>query len=112
MGYGEYGGGGSVHWTVIHGGDGRAENGRDPEPKKNSSGGFNNTDEFIVIIDGKEFRTKINGNHDQIRIYWPPHDPNDPKKADKMKELEPKINEARRKNADADRAAGGTGTTS
>jgi len=102
MGYGEYGGGGSVQWTVVHGGDDRAENGRDPEPS--SSSGFNQADEFIVVIDGKEYRTRINGKEDQIQIYWPPHDP---RKSDKMKELEPKINEGRRRNKEAHRAAGG-----
>ena len=103
MGYGEYGGGGSVHWTVIHGGDGRVENGRDPEPKKgNSAKAFDKEQRFIVVINGVRMEVPITGEDSQIQIYWPPHHPD---RAEKMLELEPRIKEGRRRNAEAHRAA-------
>ena len=74
MGYGEYGGGGSVHWKVVHGGDGGVDSGRDPLPKRESDGRFNG--QFIVVIKGRDpIAVDITGDHDQIQIYWPPHQP-------------------------------------
>ena len=104
MGYGEYGGGGSIHWTVIHGGDGRVENGRDPEPKKgsNAKAAYDKEQKFIVIVNGVRLELPITGEDSQIQIYWPPHHPDN---VDRMQELQPKINEGRRKNLEAHRAA-------
>jgi len=73
MGYGEYGGGGSLYWKVIHGGDGGVHSGRDPEPKRESNGYYKG--QFIVVINGKPTAYDITGDPDQIQIYWPPHKP-------------------------------------
>lgn len=74
MGYGEYGGGGSVHWKVVHGGNGGVNAGRDPLPKKDPDGVIRG--EFVVVIKGEApIRRPITGEHDQIQIYWTPHEP-------------------------------------
>jgi hypothetical protein len=73
MGYGEFGGGGSLYWKVINGGDGGVHSGRDPEPKRESNGKYKG--QFIVVIDGKPTAYDITGKQDQIQIYWPPHKP-------------------------------------
>lgn len=74
MGYGEYGGGGSVHWKVVHGGNGGVAAGRDPLPKREPNGQING--QFVVVINGTALPPiPINGDHDQIQIYWTPHQP-------------------------------------
>jgi hypothetical protein len=73
MGYGEYGGGGSLYWKVIHGGDGGVHSGRDPLPKRESDGKYGG--KFIVVINGEARAYDITGERDQIQIYWPPHKP-------------------------------------
>jgi hypothetical protein len=40
MGYGEVGGGGSVLWHVVHGGDPGVAAGRDPRPASAENGRF------------------------------------------------------------------------
>lgn len=106
MGYGEYGGGGSVHWTIIHGGDGGTGNGRDPEPKRDSTGKFEEAQKFIVVINGVRTDHPINGDHNQIQIYWPPHEPG------AIQDLQSKIDGLRRKNEDAAAAAIGNASGS
>jgi hypothetical protein len=73
MGYGEYGGGGSILWKVIHGGDGGVHSGRDPLPKRQDDRSYKG--KFIVVINGERTEYKITGARDQIQIYWPPHKP-------------------------------------
>jgi hypothetical protein len=74
MGYGEYGGGGSVHWKVVHGGNGGVSAGRDPLPKKDPDGVIRG--DFIIVIKGESPITRpITGEHDQIQIFWTPHQP-------------------------------------
>ena len=74
MGYGEYGGGGSVQWKVVHGGNGGVSAGRDPLPKKDPDGVIRG--EFIIVIKGESpIRRPITGEHDQIQIFWTPHEP-------------------------------------
>jgi hypothetical protein len=74
MGYGEFGGGGSLYWKVIQGGDGGVHSGRDPEPKREIITG-KYKGKFVVVINGKETAYDITGKQDQIQIYWPPHKP-------------------------------------
>ena len=55
MGYGEFGGGGSVHWVTVPGGGGGVSNGIDPNPPKGADGKFG----------GGKFLIKVNGNNGQ-----------------------------------------------
>lgn len=89
MGYGEVGGGGSVDWVIVHGSDGVVKNGRDQKPDKGSDGKFG---KFIMVINGKRTEYNIEDNPSQIQIYWPPHTP------EAIQELNPKIEEGRRRN--------------
>ncbi len=69
MGYGEVGGGGSVLWHVVHGGDGGGGAGRDPRPNRPENG------QFHVWINGEFIGTYAidHGNPRQIQIVWGPH---------------------------------------
>ena len=44
MGYGEFGGGGSVKWKVQHGGDSKQHSDTDPKPSANDRG------QFLLVI--------------------------------------------------------------
>ena len=61
MGYGEVGGGGSVDWLVVHGGNLGISSGSDPHPPKA-------TGKFIVFI-GNE-APKVVPLTTRIRIVW------------------------------------------
>jgi hypothetical protein len=69
MGYGEVGGGGSVLWHVVHGGDPGVAAGRDPRPASAENG------RFAVWINGQLIGTFPidHGNPRQIQIVWSPH---------------------------------------
>jgi hypothetical protein len=73
MGYGEVGGGGSVLWHVVHGGDVGGGAGRDPRPSRFETG------EFVVFINGQKYGPfPIDyGNPRQIQIVWSPHTEDD-----------------------------------
>jgi hypothetical protein len=87
MGYGEAGGGGSVCWTIVHGGDGTVKNDKDKKPEKGGK--------FILIVNGERSEFDIKNEDDQIQIYWPPHHP------DRMdEETKEKIRKARKENHD------------
>jgi hypothetical protein len=73
MGYGEFGGGGSVRWKVIHGGNGDVHSDSDPVPKREPNGTYRG--KFIVVINGERREYAITGDPDQIQIFWPPHKP-------------------------------------
>lgn len=92
MGYGEVGGGGSVSWTVVHGGNGTVKNDKDPKPDKGGDGRFGGG-KFIVIANGVRMEFDIKDQDDQIQIYWPPHYPERLDEATKVK-----VAEARKKN--------------
>ena len=46
MGYGEYGGGGSVEWRIVHGDKKQKGKDKDPQPVKGTGG------QFKVYVDG------------------------------------------------------------
>lgn len=74
MGYGEYGGGGSVHWRVVHGDKQQKGRDRDPDPNPSLGG------EFVILersAPGSNYqevhRTRINfQDRRQLLIVWPP----------------------------------------
>ena len=73
MGYGEVGGGGSVHWVVVPGG-GMVCHGVDPNPAK-GNGNYGGA-KFRIRVNGKDIgEWAIENNPSQIQIFWPPHDP-------------------------------------
>lgn len=75
MGYGEFGGGGSVHWVTVPGGGGGVGNGIDPNPPKGADGKFGGG-KFLIKVNGKEIgEWPIEDNPRQIQIYWTPHKP-------------------------------------
>ena len=88
MGYGEYGGGGSVKWLVRHGDDGVSRYDKDSKPKKDDGG------DFTVLISTGLTKAKAmsitkfgddgtitavlpisQDPKTQIQIYWPPDKP-------------------------------------
>jgi hypothetical protein len=76
VGYGELGGGGSVHWRMRHGGSGgngngnaNGGNGRDPKPSPAEGG------TFTILVNGAVVAGPIPidfGNQRQIEIIWSP----------------------------------------
>ena len=85
MGYGEVGGGGSVHWKVEHGGNTKRHGDFDPRPAPDEGG------QFIVKIKAADNMTSAqarttfdpdgtvtitcgidHSNKKQIRIFWTP----------------------------------------
>lgn len=67
MGYGEFGGGGSVRWRVVHGD--KAQKGRDRDPLPNhGAGGV-----FRVYIDGSSTPVAVTSvDTGQVRVVWDP----------------------------------------
>jgi hypothetical protein len=75
MGYGEFGGGGSIHWVTVPGGGGSVSNGVDAIPAKGSNGLFGGG-KFVIKVNGEEIgEWAIEDNPRQIQIYWTPHKP-------------------------------------
>ena len=75
MGYGEFGGGGSVHWVTVPGGGGNVSSGVDPNPAKGSDGKFGGGT-FVIKVNNKEIgEWAIEDNPRQIQIFWAPHKP-------------------------------------
>ena len=76
MGYGEIGGGGSVHWKMKHGGAGgngqgspNGGNGRDPKPEPSEGG------TFTILVNGVPFGPPVPidfNNRRQIQVIWSP----------------------------------------
>ncbi len=66
MGYGEFGGGGSVDWRVVHGDHGQKGKDKDPQPPKGSG-------TFRVYINGSTTpiaTTPVDGG--SVRVVWDP----------------------------------------
>jgi hypothetical protein len=68
MGYGEFGGGGSVLWHVRPAGEGSGIHGRDPKPTRPSGG------TFTIYLNGKQIgQDRIDfTNPRQVQIVWQP----------------------------------------
>ena len=68
MGYGEFGGGGSVLWHVRPAGEGSGIHGRDPRPTRPGGG------TFTIFLNGKQIaRERIDfTNPRQIQVVWEP----------------------------------------
>lgn len=85
MGYGEFGGGGSIEWKIKHGGNTEEYNGKDPKPKKSEDGQFTILIKAAKKQEEADSRTTIeldgtvrvscpidHANKKQIQIYWAP----------------------------------------
>ena len=73
MGYGEFGGGGSVGWQVIHGSGNLIDKAKDPDPALGSGG------RFVVFVNGVKV-ADVGVDEGHIVILWGRHvtDPNAP----------------------------------
>jgi len=69
MGYGEVGGGGSVHMRMLDKGKNEKAKGKDPDPEPSKGG------DFHVIVNGVLVSSPAIDfdNPRQILIVWPPH---------------------------------------
>ena len=65
MGYGEFGGGGSVDWIVVHSDKKQKGKDKDPDPPKGSGG------KFYVLVDHSIVLTLDTDGHD-VMVVWSP----------------------------------------